>query len=262
MGIGYIKLGAFGLIGGQIIGLFLSTGLLASLIYKEDKKVINKITDLRMKALAKKYINFPKYLIIAHGFNTASGNMPTLLLGSLFSNHSAGFFMLTQRVMGAPMALVASAIGDVFRQEASQAFVNAGNCQKIYIATAKKLILISILPTAIFFMIAPTAFAFVFGEQWRIAGEYAQVLSPMFFFRFIASPLSVMFMIAEKQRLDLIWQIFLFLITSLAFLIGFLFKNEVVALVLFSASYTLMFIVNLYMTYSFAKGACQTKEVN
>lgn len=246
--------GITGLVGGQLFGQVFSTGILSKLIYNEDALIIKKIKLSKIIFIAKTYVNFPKFLIFAHGFNVASGQMPTLLFNVLFNSASAGFFMLTQRVMGAPMTLVASAIGDVFRQEASYAYVNKGNCREIYIRTFKKLLIISFLPSVILFFIAPEVFATVFGEEWRVAGEYAQILSPVFLLRFITSPLSVMFMIAEKQKLDLIWQIVLLMVTSVAFFIGYFYSSEKIALIFYSISYSIMFTVNFFMTLSFAAG--------
>ena len=80
LGIGYAGSGAVGLVGGQITGQVLATSVLARLIWREDHGLIRTLLPLRSVALAKKYINFPKYLILAHGFNTASGQMPVLLL--------------------------------------------------------------------------------------------------------------------------------------------------------------------------------------
>lgn len=255
LGSGYAGSGAVGLVGGQITGQVLATSVLARLIWREDRGLIRTLLPLRCVALAKKYIDFPKYLIVAHGFNTASGQMPVLLLSALFNTTAAGFFTLTQRVMAAPMALVAGALGDVFRQEASQAYMRQGQCKAIYQKTFKRLLLISAVPFTIFFFVAPALFAWMFGEQWRVAGEYAQILTPMAFFQFITSPLSSMFMIAEKQRLDLLWQIFLLFLVIVSFLLGKFFSNAADALKIFSFAYCLAYGVNGVMTYHFAKNS-------
>lgn len=255
--LGYSRIEALGLVGGQVTGQVLASSVLASLIWREDHRLIRVLRPLRCLALARKYINFPKYLIVAHGFNTASGQMPVLLLNALFSATTAGFFTLTQRVMGAPMALVAGALGDVFRQEASQAYIHQGNCIAIYRKTFKRLLIISVLPFCIFFIVAPDVFAFIFGAQWRVAGEYAQILMPKFFFDFVVGPLSVMFMIAEKQRLDLLWQIGLVSSAIGSFYIGYWFYDVELALTTYAASHCCMQIVNLGMSYVFARNKSQ-----
>jgi len=250
---GYAASGAAGLVGGQVAGQLLATGILARLIWREDHTLICALRPMRSLALAKRYINFPRYLIVAHGFNTASGQMPVLLLGALFNTSAAGFFTLTQRVMAAPMSLIANAMGDVFRQEASQAYVRHGNCKSIYKKTFLRLLLISAVPFAVFFFVAPALFAWVFGEQWRVAGEYAQILTPMAFFQFITSPLSSMFMIAQKQKLDLIWQAALLSSVVMSFSLGSFFLSATNGLKLFSGCYCLAYAINGCMTYHFAK---------
>ena len=253
MGGGYGGRGVAGLVGGQVAGQVLATSVLAYLIWHEDFRQIRSLKLARGLALAKKYINFPKYLIIAHGFNTASGQMPVLLLSALFSTTVAGFFTLTQRVMVAPMSLVAGALGDVFRQEASQAYMHQGNCEEIYKKTFKRLLLISVVPFAFFFLVAPELFSLIFGAQWRVAGEYGRILTPKFFFDFVVGPLSAMFMIAEKQRLDLIWQIGLVSAAASSIYIGYWLSDMKLALLIYSLSHCCMQIINLSMTYKFAK---------
>lgn len=259
VGTGYVGSGATGLMGGQITGQILATGVLGRLIWQEEKTQIRTINPLRCVALAKKYINFPKYLILAHGFNTASGQMPVLLLSSLFNTAAAGFFTLTQRVMAAPMSLIAKALGDVFRQEASQTYAHQGQCKAIYQRTFKRLLLIAVLPFACFFFVAPTLFAWVFGSEWRVAGEYAQILTPMAFLQFLTSPMSSMYMIAEKQKIDLLWQIGLLALVLASFFLGEYFSNERIALVFFSTSYCLMYGINGFLSYLLAIGRFKRK---
>lgn len=255
LGSGYAGYGAAGLVAGQITGQVLATGVMARLIWREDHALIRALRPLRCLALGKRYINFPKYLIVAHGFNTASGQMPVLLLGALFSTSAAGFFTLTQRVMAAPMSLIANALGDVFRQEASQAYIQQGNCRAIYQKTFKRLLLISVAPFTTFFFVAPALFSWIFGEQWRVAGEYAQILTPMAFFQFITSPISQVAIISGKQRIDLLWQIVLFILLCAAFAVSGYFKSLQVALILFSVVYSLMYVAAGLINYKISFGS-------
>ena len=254
LGGGYVKAHALGLIGGQVIGQALSTAVLALLICREDHALARKLGLARALALAKKYKNFPRFLIIAHGFNAGSRNVPVMLLNAFFGAATAGLFTLVQRVMGAPMVLIAGALGDVFRQEASHAYINTGNCRVVYRRTFQRLLAIALLPFAMFFFSAPMLFALVFGEQWRTAGTYAQILTPMFFLQFVTSPLSSMYMIAEKQRVDLLWQLGLFLLVACSFFLGYLCRIVKISLLAFSASYCLMYGINGIISHQLALG--------
>jgi len=254
LSVGLVKGGVIGLVSGQIVSqMFANVRLLKNII--NDKNLMSKISKVKMIALAKKYKNFPKFLILAHGMNTMSSQSPFILLSTFFNATIAGFFLLTQRVVGMPMSLVARSIGDVFREEASSQFRKNGECKAIYISTLKRLLIIGTIPFILLFMASPTLFIFVFGDDWGVAGVYAQILTPMFFLQFITSPLSNMFMIAEKQQLDLSWQIFLFVLIMTSLFSGkYVFDDSFMAISLFSLSYSLSYIVNGIMTYKFSKG--------
>lgn len=255
LGAGYVSLDSVGLVGGQIIGQGFSTMLLARMMLRDNQNESREIKKNKILALARRYVNFPKYLVVAHGFNTASSQAPVIMLGSLFNSSAmAGFYMLTQRVIGAPSGIIAAAIGDVFRQEASYAYVHNGNCKAIYIKALKRLSGIAFVPFVIFYFVAPDLFGFVFGEKWRVSGEYAQLLTPMFFLRFITSPLSSMFVIAQKQRMDLIWQSVLFGLVLASFCAGYFQESIRVALILFSISYCIMYLVNGIITFRLSCG--------
>ena len=69
--------------------------------------------------------------------------------------------------------------------------------------------------------------------------------------RFIVSPLSYTIYIAQRQKLDLYWQILLLLVT-----IGsFMFTQDVtVALWSYSILYSLMYVIYFALSYRCAKG--------
>jgi O-antigen/teichoic acid export membrane protein len=56
-----------------------------------------------------------------------------------------------------------------------------------------------LLIAAILILFGPWLFAFVFGDTWREAGVYSQVLSIMLVTRFAVSPISHALLILEKQ---------------------------------------------------------------
>lgn len=254
VGAGYAGKGMLGLISGAVLGQVIAFLLLAWNVKNNDMESFRSLTREKLISVCKRYIDFPKFLIAAHSLNIASFQSPVMLLGAIFGTGVAGYFMLTQRVIGAPMSIVAGAIGDVFRQQASESYTHAGSCREIYKKTFRRLLFIAVLPFLIFFIVAPDFFAFVFGETWRASGEYARVLMPMFFVQFITSPLSSMYMIAQKQRIDLLWQISLFSLILVSFGIGYIFSDLMLGLYLFSASYTFMYAVNGVISFRLSRG--------
>ncbi len=254
VGAGYAGVGVVGLVGGAIAGHFSAFFFLLVRVLKSDRQAFRRLNLSILRAMARRYVDFPKYLIAAHSLNMASFQAPIIALGSMFGSSVSGFFMLTQRVIGAPMSIVASAIGDVFRQEASRAYLESGQCKDVYKKTFLRLLCIAVLAFPVFFIIAPDMFALVFGEKWRVSGEYARILTPMFFLQFVTSPLSSMYMLAQKQRLDLFWQFFLFLLIVFSFAFAYFLDSIQAGLYFYSISYSIMYFINGILSYRLALG--------
>lgn len=252
---GYGGLGVAGLVGGAIVGHLAAFLFLLVRVIKSDRRAFERLNISILRATARRYVDFPKYLIAAHSLNMASFQAPIIALGSMFGSSVSGFFMLTQRVIGAPMSIVAGAIGDVFRQEASRAYSETGQCQEIYKKTFMRLLFIAVPVFPVFFIVAPDVFALVFGEGWRVSGEYARILTPMFFLQFVTSPLSSMYMLAQKQRLDLLWQASLFLLIVFSFSVAKVLGSIQAGLYCYSISYSVMYFINGILSYRLARGA-------
>jgi O-antigen/teichoic acid export membrane protein len=252
--LGLFQTGPGGLVLGQLAGQFAVASTLGRSTLKENKEKINQIRWRRMRNLSIVYKKFPLYLILAHGFHSASGHLPTILLSGFANAATVGNFALIQRIIGSPSVVLATAIGDVFRQEASQAYTKKNGCKKIYTNTLKRLFLVSLFPFFIFYAMGPKLIVLLFGVKWESAGQYAKILAPMFFLQFVTKPLSSMFMIAGKQKHELYWQLVLFVSSAGAFIFGFsssLFSNPFLP---FVCVYCCMYIINGLMSYRFAHG--------
>ncbi len=125
-------------------------------------------------------------------------------------------------------------------------FQKYGNCRDAYLYTFKALVLLGIGPSLLLFLFSPALFAWIFGENWRAAGELAQILAPLYFLNFIASPLSYVFFVAGKQKLDLWWQLALFAVTVAAFALPATLRHSVAS---YAIGYSLLYLVYLYMSY-------------
>ncbi|PLS17795.1 hypothetical protein CVD28_08830 [Bacillus sp. M6-12] len=253
--LGILGLTKTGLIVGGLIGYSMAFFIISIQVWINDKKFINDVSVNDMKEQAIRFNDFPKYSIPSGALSASTVQTPIIIVTSLFGSSIVGFFSLANKTIRLPMLIIANAFGDVFRQKAGQEYSENGNCLKLYKKTLRNLVLISVIPFGVFFIVAPGLFAFVFGQEWRVAGDYAQILIVILFVQFISSPLSNMFIIAEKQKLELIWQTFrLILTTSSIFLGYFLFKDFLYSLYLYTAANILMDSINLLISYNLSKG--------
>lgn len=253
--LGGLKKTGLGLISGFIMGRFFAVMYLIRGLRKRDETSFLTLYNRdRMVKMAKRYKRFPMFTLPGESVNVISNQLPVFLLGKFFSAGVLGNYSLMERVLNAPISLLGRSVLDVFKQKASEDFANHGNCKEIFLKTFKTLSLLAILPCLVLFFFGPFLFKFIFGGAWVIAGEFAKILAILFFFKFIASPLSYMFNIAEKQHIDLIWQIALFAVTIASFSLGIFYDDVELALICFSASYSILYLINLSLSYKFAKG--------
>jgi len=247
LGMGFGGFGSSGLIFGSVFGQGVATSALCRMIWREDKYFFRKVKKLKIIALLKRYRQFPKFDLLASLLNISSQQLIHLLFNVLFNSTIAGYYYLTQRIIGLPIIFIASAVSDVFKEEASKDFKKYGHATNIYKSTFIKLFILSFLPSILLYFFAIDIFIIIFGEEWAIAGKYVQILTPMLFMKFISSPLSFMLYIGEKQKLNLYSQI-LFIISVIY---SFLVSNdayEVVSNIAFLFS-----LVYIYFVYISAK---------
>lgn len=213
LGIGAVKATASGLISGQIVSNLVANTRLALNVKRQYK--LSKISWLEMKRLAKRYIDFPKYSMWATLCNTLSYQLLNMLITVFYSVATLGFYSLAQRILGMPSNLIGDSIGRVYFQQATVEKNKTGKAVKIFKSTTKKIMVLSCVFFIPLYFVLPLVFAIAFGEEWRIAGEYSQLILPIFVFRFVSAALSTTNSVFEKQGLSLAWQIGL-LILSMA----------------------------------------------
>ena len=102
-------------------------------------------------------------------------------------------------------------------------------------------------------------FTFAFGETWALSGTIAIWMLPMFLLRFVSSPLSYMFYLANKQSIDLVWQITLLLMTIITLYFASTYKY---ALIYYASGYSCLYVVYLFISYRLSCGDKKSKLIN
>jgi O-antigen/teichoic acid export membrane protein len=193
---------------------------------------------------------FPVFSMPADFIGSLSAQLPLLVTGNRFGAESAGQLSLTNKALAGPTKLLAGSILSVFKEEAAREYRETRQCSGAFKKTLKSLILIGAPLFAILFYFSELIFETFFGPQWRVAGEYASILAPMLFLQFVSSPLSYVLYIANKQLLDLTWQVAVLSMTAVAF---FASDNIKVALIIYSVGCSIFYGVYLYLSFKSSK---------
>jgi len=241
--------GEAGLLAGQLIGL--GAGLVAAtLLLHPPRPRLALRLDRAAHAYLHRHRKFWRFSLPSNLLNALVGQMPLFLIGMRHGALAAGLYALTQRVLAAPVSLLAASVLEVFKRESVHEFQTLGHCSHAYRYTFKALSMLGAGPALVLLLFSPQLFALVFGPSWRPAGELAQILAPLCFLNFIASPLSYVFFVAGKQQVDLLWQVALFCTTLVAFLMpGTLHQN----VLWYAVGYSLLYLVYLHMSWQISQ---------
>lgn len=241
---------------GFLIGRLFANAIAIIFIIKEQtiRNILFKRGSLNLSEVLIKHKNFPLYDVPSTLVNTCSSQIPLIIISKYFSLQMLGIYSLMNKVVLMPITIISKSVQDVFKQKASEEYNNSGNCFVLYKLTLKKLVLLGILPFSTLAMFGPELFSFVFGEKWRVAGTFSQILAPLMFLKFIVSPLSYTFYIAQKQKIDLIGQVFIFVLTIGSMVIGVYYNSIYVALSYYCIFVSLMYTIYLCLSYQYSKG--------
>ncbi len=240
--IGILSYGPIGLVLGQIISYLSGNTILFKTIKKNyEKGFINKN---QIRSLAVAYNKFPKYSLPSVFLNSINLNILNIFISILFNVTTLGFFSLTQRIIGVPSRIIGSSISQVYLKQSSDDINNNKSTKKVFLKTLKKLTTLCIPIFLVLFFIVEPAFAFVFGEEWRVSGYYAKILIPLAAVRFLSSTLTGTFIVHQKQQILLYFNIVLLISIIFIFVISKINNFKIEQFLLF---YTLIVSI-IYLT--------------
>lgn len=248
----------FGLAGFNAAGLFIGTlgGNIASsiiyiyLFFRDILPFKTIVSKKELKEVAIRYEHFPKINSIQTLSDVFQINGIIYFLSYFFNTTVVGSFSYAIRILQAPMNLIGGSIAQVFYQHASVLQNEGKDVQPLLSSTIKKSSLIALPVLIILMLLGPEIFSFIFGSNWRIAGEYARILSPWIFFDFIRASISQYVFIAEQQKRLLFFSIFSNIILIISMIFGGVLENERIAFFIFSLLNSILTAYIIYWIYS------------
>jgi O-antigen/teichoic acid export membrane protein len=239
LGGGVLRVGAVGLLMGQVVGQLVGVLLLGRGVRLQWGGIG------RLWALAMRYREFPLYNLPTALISTLGLQLPILLAAALYSVKEAGWLLLGLRLIGMPVDLLASSLGQVYLGRAAELARHApAELRAFVLRTLKRLVGLAILPTVLLMVVAPPLFAWLFGADWRASGEYLQILTPVLLARLVASPIAQTLIVTRRLSLQLGWESLRLILVALSFwLPAILHQPFSVALSAYSGVYTLSLLL-------------------
>jgi len=237
-----------GLILGNIAGLIVSN-------YNFSKAINFSYKRFKPKSPLKIFTDFKNYTLY-YTSSSLVGQLnnyaPIFFLPVMYGMTSLGQYAFGMKLFQIPLNIFSKSIQEVFKQESSSEMIEFGNCKKSFKKSLLALISISLLPFLVFSFTIEYIMPYVFGAQWEVAGTILKLLSPALFLKFITSPLSFVFILRKKQKIDLALQLTVGLTISILFLagksIGFL---EIIKLL--NLIYCMLYGTYLFLSFQYSK---------
>lgn len=246
---------AGGMIPGTVFGQALASATMWLLGWRDIRALLAGSELKSLLAVAHDFRSHPLHLVPSHLIGAVALQAPLVIMSSGYSIATAGMYALAHRVVTLPTLTIANAIGDVYRQEIAAAYHATGRFDGLFRQTLARTAALAILPTAAVFLLAPDAFAVIFGPEWRVAGEYARILVVGGFFQFVLTPLDKGALVVGATRYLFWWHT-----ARLCLLGGLLWAVLTLPIDVFTALWSLtairvvLYVADAAIGYRFSKG--------
>lgn len=189
-----------GLVAGQIVTSGAGVLSLARSLWRHDRRAFSALTIQQLTKTWRQWWRFPALSVPEALTNAAGLQVPVLLIAAWSAGPEAGFLMLCMRLLGAPMVLLGTSVGQVFLTEAP------GHARTASLGQFTKRTITNLAATGVPLIAAagllgPLVFPAIFGDSWRAAGDLLFVMTPWFALQFITTPVSAVLQIRGRLGL-------------------------------------------------------------
>jgi len=193
---------ALSLVWGQIIGVlvpivdFLRLKRVRTDVFGAFKQTISS------KELFRKYRDFP-LVSASHGFfDEGQKTLLLFIISAYYGEMVLGLFAFGLRYLRVPLQVFGVALSQVLNEKWARQLDSGQAIKSEVVKTGFLLFGIGIIPFALLFFFGEELFAFVFGQDWAVAGKYSEYMAPWLLLNFVVSPMSFLPILLKQQRMN------------------------------------------------------------
>jgi lipopolysaccharide exporter len=220
LGCGSVGIGAIGLVSSSVIADILATMNLGRVVWRDWRVHGHELGWSHLRRLAAEYRDFPVYSATTNIINSLSLGLPMLLLTHFYGLAVAGAYAFAMRIVSAPMGFVLTALRQVLLQKAAEVHNEGKDLLSLYVKITISLFAVALLPSLILMIWAPQFFAWIFGTQWMLAGEFSSSLMIWLLFMFSNVPASLFGRIIRLQRQMFLYDVAMLLLRTASLYLG------------------------------------------
>tara|TARA_R100000655_G_scaffold28777_3_gene58540 strand:- start:1065 stop:2354 length:1290 start_codon:yes stop_codon:yes gene_type:complete len=204
IGLGLLSATPGGLIAGQVVQQSGGVVFLLGRFRTAFSLISSEVTFKRLRHVFYYYREIPIYRLPSQMVLILSSQIPLLFAALVYDIQDVGQISLAFMAIMTPVNLLAQTAGTAFFGEVSRVGrTNPARILKITIGVTMRMLIISVLPVLILLIFGPDLFELAFGGEWRIAGQYAQLLSIYLFAQLVTQPTMNVLTIFNKHSIFL-----------------------------------------------------------
>jgi O-antigen/teichoic acid export membrane protein len=218
--LGIAAFGSLGLVIGEIVGYSAGFGRLGRHIWSRSRQSLKTVSIPTVVEAAVRRGRFVAYMTPAALLNTAGAQLPAILLAACYGPEVAGWYFMTQRLLGIPVTLVTASVRQVFFAEAcTLAREDPLTLKTKFNRIARILFAAGIGPALVLAAAGRPLLSFFLGASWATAGTYLQILVVSVLLKFSCDSI-IQLEVLNRQDLALLWSIIRVLLVVLAVIGG------------------------------------------
>lgn len=248
LGWGLAAPSATGLIGGYALGRAAGIAPLAFALRSQ----LERFTPADCRRVLKTYWRFPALFTPSAVLNSAGLVIPVLFVGTWFSVAEAGQWALADRILAAPLVLVATAVGQVVEAHVSGLLREGrGGLTRYYLSVTAVLAVIAAVAVAVVVFLAPPVLPVILGPGWGTAAELMVAMSPIVATRLVVAPTSKVLIVLQRGGWTLGLDILrVVLVGAVAFAAMVLSIDLITTAWLFSLALSVVYIVTWFIGWA------------
>lgn len=192
------------------------------------------LRPLTARQVAKKYRNFPLYVLPKDLISSFSYNLPLIWLALYFDSAAIGLFSLALTFTFRPITIVNADIERVLYVRANNRVVAHEPMGRVLRHFLLQVNLVALPVCILLFFVADNLFVWLFGSQWAGCGFYVRCLLPWCYLSFNSLMLSFVPNIFSTQRTEFFFYIAMFVLRVAAMVIGIINCNFQLAILLYA----------------------------
>ena len=248
--LGYFKFGFLGFVFASIVASI----VICIQMMTQANPFYRKLNFKEIISICKEYKDYIIYQFPSNWVNTFTLQLPNQIFSRAFGNTTLGGYAMSERMMGIPIRLIASPVTTIYFRHATQ-LVNEGKNDELSnftLSFALKFLKLAFIPVSLFMIFSKDIFGFVLGENWRIAGTIASIMSIQYVFKFIEQSFSYCLVVLGKQKINFFYSIIYFLVITISLFIGvFYFRKFIPAIICLTIGSLFMQIISLSLNFHY-----------